>query len=409
MIAELVSKDVFVASPRKGVAIMATSDYTKASGVDLLSTHTEQTRSDTIDVAYMRRSSDNGSTWSEAETVNTKFKAENGVGRRHLRGGFVEPVTGRFISIWTEGVLPTDSPLEGMRQWKLYYSVSEDGGRSRIVDEQVIHEGEEFDAVHHLPGVTEGKNCVMQGDRGERPLFKSDGSILVPVQTSPLGADGGANNLVNGCTYTDCMLLIGRWRDDKTISWSCSERICGDPELSTRGMIEPTIAELADGRILMVMRGGNHGPLDLPGYRWHSISSDAGMSWTKPMPWKYTDGDTFFSPSSCSQLISHSSGRLFWMGNICESNPNGNSPRHPIYLCEVDLGTGLLLRESVTVIDDLGENESSLLTLSNFYVREDRENGNLLLHMSRLFANDFRKDGIIDRTADALLYRIKLV
>ena len=53
--------------------------------------------------------------------------------------------------------------------------------------------------------------------------------------------------------------------------------------------------------------------------------------------------------------------------------------------------------------------KSPFLTLSNFYVREDRETENLLLHMSRLFANDFRKDGNVDWTSDALLYGIKIV
>ena len=409
MIAEVASKEIFVASPGKGVAARANTYYTTSNGCDLLSLHSILTRSDTLDLAFVRYSSDNGVTWSEPEELPTKFDSEKGVGRRHVRGGFVDPANGRYVTIWTEGVLPTDSPLEGMKQWTLRYSVSEDGGKNRIVEEQIIHEGDEFDEIHHLPSVTVGKNCVMLGDLGQRPLIKKDGSILMPVQSTPVGPDGEYLNPGKGMTYTDCMLLIGRWKADKRIAWRCSERVCGDPELSTRGMIEPTIAELADGRILMVMRGSNDSNHDLPGRRWRTFSSDGGMTWTEPKPWGYTDGKSFYSPSSCSQLIPHSSGRLFWMGNICDENPKGNNPRYPTCLCEVDLSTGFVLRDSVTVIDDKKESDSPFLTLSNFYVREDRGNGDLMLHMSRLFANDFRVVGEgVDWTADALLYRINL-
>ena len=90
------------------------------------------------------------------------------------------------------------------------------------------------------------------------------------------------------------------------------------------------------------------------------------------------------------------------MGNICEHNPAGNRPRYPIVLGEVDLESGLLIRDSVTVIDDRRPGEDELLTLSNFYVREDRETGTLLLHLPRFSA---RGDGL---TTDLYLYRIAI-
>ena len=78
-------------------------------------------------------------------------------------------------------------------------------------------------------------------------------------------------------------------------------------------------------------------------------------------------------------------------------------------LGEVDRKTGLLIRDSVTALDDRQPGESRRLTLSNFYAREDRETGHLLLHMSRLFANWHNDDwSKIDWTADALLYRIEV-
>src|SRR5437867_4228062 len=74
-------------------------------------------------------------------------------------------------------------------------------------------------------------------------------------------------------------------------------------------MVEPTIETLADGRLLVVLRGSNDKKPELPGYRWVCYSSDGGLHCTKPLPWTYENGELFFSPSACSQLLRHTSGR----------------------------------------------------------------------------------------------------
>jgi hypothetical protein len=89
-------------------------------------------------------------------------------------------------------------------------------------------------------------------------------------------------------------------------------------------------------------------------------------------------------------------------------NPEGNSPRYPIVIGEIDERSGRLERESVSIIDTRREGESPHLTLSNFYAREDRETGGIVLHMTRLFAHDFRVGGSIEWTADSMLYQIAL-
>lgn len=73
---------------------------------------------------------------------------------------------------------------------------------------------------------------------------------------------------------------------------------------------------------------------------------------------------------------------------------------------EVDRKTGRLIRSSVQLIDDRDEGESPYLNLSNFFVLEDERTGELILYMSRPFANDFRDGGKVDWTTDAYEYRI---
>jgi hypothetical protein len=402
------SVSTFLPSPGPGVAVSASTYYTRHDGLDLISIHSHISRSDTADVAYVRRSSDNGSTWSEPELHETNFPHPDGTRRTGPSGGYVDPASGRYITVTNEAVLPTDDPLEGMRQWYLNYAVSDDGGRTDITAGQIIHEGDDYDAILHLPGVWRGRNCVMIGDMGQRPLTRSDGTILVPVQTSPVGPDGDYHNPGTGFTWTDCMLLMGQWNDDGSLAWTASERVCGDPARTSRGMIEPTIAELSDGSLIMVMRGSNDAFADVSGYRWISRSHDGGMTWTKPAPWTYADETQFYSPSAMSRLMSWRDGRLFWIGNISRENPRGNSPRYPLVIGEVDHTTGLLIGDPVHIIDDRKPDESPHLTLSNFYTREDRVTGGIVLHMTRLFANDFRIDGKIDWTADALQYNISI-
>jgi hypothetical protein len=402
----ILSRESFIPSPKPGTGVMGGSFYTTLGSDRLMSMHSYTSRSDTVDVAYVRASEDGGETWSEMETWPTKFEAEGGTGRRHPRGGYVDPQTGRYITVWTEGVLPTDEPLEGMQQWTMWYSVSEDGGKTQHVKKQIIHDGPTYDAVHHLPGVTVGKNSVMMGDLGEVPLTRSDGTILIPVQSSPTGPDGAYYSPGGGFTYTDCLLLMGRWQEDGQLSWITSDRIIGDPDRTTRGLIEPTIAELNDQSILMVMRGSNDRNHDLPGYKWMARSYDGGQTWSQPVPWTYTDQATFFSPSATSQLIPHSNGHLYWMGNISELNPKGNTPRYPIILGEVDRDNGLLIRESITIIDDRQPGEHERLTLSNFYVREDRTTGDFILHLPRFFVTGDPQKMQEAWTADLMMYRI---
>jgi hypothetical protein len=396
-----VRREVFLASPGHGVAVMAYAFYTRLRGGDMISIEQRWTRSDTIDVAYVRRSRDHGRTWSAPVELRTGERRREGMLRRHPRCGFVEPRSGRYIEFWTEGVLPSDDPLEGLRHWSIYYRVSRDGGRTAGPARQVIHAGAEFHASHPLPGVWTGKNCAMLGDMTCVPVAAGGGRIVLPIQISPLGADGKLYNPTGGYTYTDGAVLHGSWRGD-SLEWEMSELVRGDPARSTRGMVEPTIEFLDDGRVLMVLRGSNDRRPELPGHRWVSTSSDGGHRWTMPQPWTYDDGQPFFSPSACSQLLRHSSGRLFWLGNITPDNPRGNRPRFPFVIGEVDRRTGLLKRTSVRVVDTRQAGEDPILSLSNFYAREDRRTREVAVHMTRLFAHPGAWSG------DACLYWVRV-
>lgn len=402
--APAVGRELFLASPQPGTAVLAATYYTRPTGPEMLSIHQWMSRSDTVDVATLRWSGDHGRTWMELAVVPTLEVRSGGKFRRALRGGVADPRTGRFVRFHLEALLPTDDPLEGMRQWYVCYSVSTDGGRTWPVSEPVIQRGAEFSPAHPLPGVWVGKNAVMVGDLASVPIVIADGTLLVPVMVTPIGADGTYHNPGGGYTYSDAAALRGRWREDGRIDWELSAIMRADPARTTRGLDEPTFAVLADGRVLSVMRGSNDRQPALPGRRWVAFSADQGRTWTVPRPWTYADGGDFFSPASCSQLVPHSSGRLFWIGNLVPANPVGNRPRYPLVMGEVDSRAGGLRRETVRVIDDRGPGDSEMLMLSNFSAREDRKTGEIVVNLSRLFQHS--PPDPIDWTSDAYLYRV---
>ena len=372
-----VRREVFIPSPGGGTAVMAYAYYTKPRGGDMISIEQRWSRSDTVDTAFIRRSADNGKTWSAPVERKTRDKRDGGTWRMHTRAGWVDPGTGRLLEFWLEAVLPNDDPLEGLKRWRIYCRVDETG-----------------------PAMPVGPGPAMLGDQTCRPIGMKDGRILLPVCISPVAADGSLINPGGGYTWHDAAVLHGRWMGQQ-VEWEMSDLVRGDPSLSTRGWDEPTLAELSGGRLLMLLRGSNDRRPELPAYRWATFSTDGGRSWSAPKPWTYRGGKPFHSPSACSQLLRHSNGRLYWLGNITAENPRGNRPRYPFQIGEVDLASGLLIEESVRVIDDLEPGENPQLTLSNFLAREDRVTGEICLHMTRLLALPEGWQG------DALLYRIR--
>lgn len=288
----VVKTSIFVESPKAGTAVTGGSYYTKPQGVDMMSLHTYSSRSDILSHEFYRFSSDNGKTWSEPTLIPAGEETPNGTRRRHARGGYLDPGTGRFLKIRNEAVLPNDEVHEFLLWNTVHYAVSEDGGRTDLYDVPLVQDGDQFDKDHPLPNVTRGRNCFMLGD-------------------------------------ATCM------------------------------------------------------PITLSGYRWYAVSEDEGKTWTDAEPWRYRNGDVFHSPSSCSQLVRHSNGEIYWIGNICTENPRGNLPRYPITIGRVDQESGHLIEETVINIDDRRPGDGEFLTMSNFYAREDRVDGTIKLHMLR--------------------------
>ena len=224
MKAQVVSRQTIVPSPAPGVGVYEGSFYARHEGLDLISVAQYTTRSDTVDGGIRRYSSDIGRSWSEPEKVVTGAIQYGGTMRRwYYPSGYVDPPTGRLLEFRNEGVLPRDNPMQGVRYWRCFYTVSEDGGKSFTVNEPIIQDGAEFSAEHPWPGLWIGRNGACIGAPTVLPL--KDGTILVPCYQHPLGPDGQYYNPGGGVRYHEAVMLRGRWRPDGGLTWQASKPI----------------------------------------------------------------------------------------------------------------------------------------------------------------------------------------
>ena len=337
-------------------------------------------------------SNNNGRSWLKSPMKPDFISGLPSGYRRNPVTSVLDTNTGRIITIVNaldiKNLDPTiNEPPVAQKTYYLRYRVSEDSGKTWQFDDPIIQTGKFTE--HPFSGIFIGKNSIYLGDKGSIPIITKKGKILVPAQTTPLGPDGELWNPGGGYTYTDVVVLIGTWTGNNKISWKMSDRVKGDPHRSTRGMIEPTLLEMEDGRLLMVMRGSNEkkgsAEYQLPSYKWYSVSKDGGQTWSAPAPFTFEDGKSFYSPSSMSTLFRHSSGRCFWVGNMTEENSKGNLPRWPLVFAEVNTKTLKLIRKSLLIVDTHHEEDNSRgrLDISHISLIEDKKTKEIILTYPR--------------------------
>jgi hypothetical protein len=240
------------------------------------------------------------------------------------------------------------------------------------------------------------------------PTKTSRGRILAPAMRQVLGEDGKPMHY-QGCwgTVDEVVVVIGEYQADGSLSWSLSEPVNIAPEVSSRGIDENTLAELRDGRIAMVCRGDNSVFPEKPGYKWLCFSEDEGMTWAKPVPFPCTEGEPIESSATGSAFFrSIKNDRLYWIGNLCihGRRPNGNYPRSPLVVAEVSEEPFGIIRDSITVVDQQGPGEPETVQMSNFRFYQDRENGALVLFLTRYAERSAEKW----MDADYYRYRVEI-
>ena len=378
--------ELLLTAPDDTTAIFSNCTYSRSTGTELVLSYFYERVSDVADETLYRWSEGNARTWSDPVKVGEQLELTAQplltLPSGPYVGGHANPFRPERLVLGTARVLPEgmdpDVPQSYWTQTGLTFALSTDDGRTLAPARPLVKQGAGSTEQHPFDGLYLGRNQVYALHRA---LFLDADTVLVPAELSVLGEDGALYN-PHGWDFAQVVVLIGRRQGD-TFGWDSSAPIRLDAFTeSTRGLNEPTLGRLADGGIIMVLRGSNSFLPALPSRKWLSVSADEGQTWSYPQPWTYDDGDAFLSPSSISHLVRHSSGRLFWFGNICPENADGNSPRYPLVVGEVDLRAGLLRRDTVTTIADRTPDKSPQIQYSNFSVYEDREAGEFVLDVT---------------------------
>lgn len=335
------------------------------------------------------QSDDNGGTWKASRSHHALARGLTPGFRRNPVTATLDGGRNTIVSIVNAMDTPNldpkiNEPPIAQKTYYLRYRLSHDGGVSWVCDDPIVGSGD-LSPTHPFEDLWIGKNAIYLGDNGCAPIITRSGRVLVPAQMTVLDDRGELLLPPKAHTYTEVAVLIGQWTADNRLAWRMPPRVQGDTSQTIRGLIEPTIAETVDGRILMVMRGSNSHDPKIAGTKWFAVSEDEGETWSEPRRWTYDDGTSFYSPSSMSVLLRHSSGRVFWVGNITPENPNGNLPRFPLAIGEVDPETLQLRRSSVVIVDQKNQADEAQgrLDLSHVHLMEDRETRNLILTYPR--------------------------
>jgi hypothetical protein len=417
----LVKKELYLQHPAPRVAPWVALQYVGPK-LELREVQGIERESDVGEQIKARWSTNNGRFWSEFVAVQPSNKV-NYKGVPVWEGecvGAFHDASGLLVQLWLRQI-----DIKGVYHNFTYVRTSRDQGRTWSEPKQLRYEeGDAFDPEQPLKATFLNHN---EGYPGNNILVRSNGTLVVCLAHANAPGDP-KNNSRPWRMGSICFLgkasgaqasLPGSSAQTETparmpalpgsFDWSPGARVEISPEVSARGLMEPEIAELTDGRLLVVWRGStegwDHTVARIPGRKFHSLSSDGGRTLSPPREWAYDDGSAFFSPSSFHRMIRHSvSGKLYWLGNISATPPAGNSPRTPLVIAEVDEGKAALKRSSVTAIDDRQPGQGDI-QFSNFPLIEDRVTHDFILHVTTYGQEPIPQDWA---TADNFRYMLML-
>ncbi|MEN6403382.1 MAG: sialidase family protein [Armatimonadia bacterium] len=364
--------------------------YLSATEPLLMHRHGWVDASDTYDDFADSFSDDNGATWTEPRMKLQSHQVEGGRIRYAENACFFDEVRGKLLTFCSRGFYPDEG----------YHADTKFSLASDAYDPATGQWRGEEEIAHGLPGGLQISFCF--------PIRTRGGRLLVPAMTMLLDEEGNARHYP-GCwaPMHASFTLRGTWDAEGKLQWECGRPVEVDPEKTSRGHCENTLAELADGRLAMVMRGDNSMYPERPGYKWHCFSEDEGLTWSVPEPLGCSDGSFIESGSNGSALVRSSrTGKLYWIGNLAldGERAKGNWPRSPLVIAEVQEEPFALIRETITIIDRRGENEPPLTQMSNFRFYQERPTGDILVYLARFG----EKDPDNFKLADYYEYRVSL-
>ncbi len=396
-----------------GVSESYSRSYLEKDGLDLVERLSTTNMGDFHTGSQKRISHDNGRTFGEWEDVYKEgydVLGDHDRTKANSRGTW-NPVHKHYVGIAMERIFRKGHETALSKIWTdksgtqwlsdhTYVCVrhTDDTSFRQLV---MYEDGAEFDINDPTNPEYFSKNTCYTGSN---MVFDKNGDIIFPIGAPVIKCCKLAGLDVNEVfpskpdTLRGLIVVRGHWNGEKYELTYSRPVVISDLQ-SSRGMDEPTIALLKNGRIVVVFRGAYYMNKNwntriepgTPSFKWYTWSDDGGKTFTPAMPWHFDDGEVIYSSASISHFFRDPrTDRLYWIGNITGHVVYENHPRFPLCIVEVDQTYGTAIKESYTLIDTRREGESEKLHLSNFTMMQDRETGHLHVRLTKLNQFDDR-------------------
>lgn len=392
-----IAKELYRKHPKPRAAALVSTQYVGPK-LELMEWQGLEIDDDVHESQMARWSQDNGRTWSKFEPLqpssNIKYKGVTVWEGAASRAAY-DAESGLLLDMWLRQI-----NVKGQYCCATYYRQSADHGRTWTAPKQLVYEqGPAFDPANPLEPAFLKRN---QAYPGNNTIKLRDGTLLHCASSANAPGDAGNDQRK---WRMGALCFKGKWDDaSKSYRWTAGKPVAISPALSSRGLMESEVAELADGRILVVWRGTNS--RETPGRKWYALSSDGGRTLSEVKEWVYDEGSRFYSPSSYHRTIRHSvTKKLYWIGNVCTTPPVVDSPRYPLVIGEIDETKAALKKATITAIDDRRPGQGAAIQFSNFSLLENRETHCLELHLTTYGQEDDPKNWA---SADNYKYTVRL-
>ena len=354
-------------------------------------------------------SDDNGRTWGAWKDVYAKTYERVGDKGQHERvvydftADIYNPVHRHYVSVGMERIFENGHEEAYKRFWDkaemgwsdhCYLCVRKEGSDISTPHLIKFEEGGEYNPANPVDENFFLKNFAYFA----KPCIMKNGDVIfaiTPLVTACcriLGID--VKEIFPSCPQIMNGMIVGRGKwNGKKYDLTFSRPVVVSDLKSSRGIDETQIAELNSGRILVVFRGSNVQSKSwntriepgTPGHKWYCYSDDGGKTFTDPVPWHFDNGEVIYSSATFSLFLrAAKNGKLYWFGNITDHHINGNHPRYPLQMVEIDETYGTAKHDKVTVIDTRREGEAESVQLSNFVLLDDRETGDIECYLTKI-------------------------
>ena len=405
-----IRKSLYVASPIAGTAVYAGPQcYLDSFGGEMIeSIRLEAQNNQRAEKGgaayycrqlYRRKSLDNGKTWKIVGDIYEEDPLDKTMDHPFTPSCFRDEASGNLYSVFSSQCYGSDKGREAFsdagitHKRRIWWQLSKDKGETWTAPQVLRHGGPDYDDIHWGPGLQYGKNGGLASQE-QFPVL-ADGTMIFPITV----------DLEDGKRY-QCVVLRGRWTPERdAIDWEFGDYISMRPDQSSQGCCEPMPAALDDGRLFLSLRCcGDWVNKTFPSLKYWVMSEDGGRTFSAPRPLTYEDGAPVWSPSSYAGIIRSSvNKKYYYLGNILDKPTYDSQPRHPLCIAELLPDKGALVRDSVTVIDDVTADAPARRRYTNFGFYEDRFTKEIILTLP-----EQPKTSWEDFTADCYRYAITL-